>query len=435
MKWKFKKFILNKGYWGLYWRLLALCTIGLTIYLNKYSYMTKFEVYGGSLLSFIIILIISYIIRGIVIRLINIVRRIKTRLNYKRSDEKSVDGQPPKLILTDRAKKKDINDISSKVKYITRDALIKKMFNQPSTKSNLGNMYLTKGDRPEGAFIILDKDEIDRRRKMIEDNVFTRNSNDRYLANVVGFKEHSSYVTVNGEKEYLYHRTHLLPFRFSLSEGNNVDNLLITGTTRMNNGDRPNHNYFVPSNTYFELNKYSRELEELKKVGYFNDGYDVYENLKHLNPNYNQKYLHPNIKRVKNDSLYCQLDSLPCRVKRLGNLANMYEGPHYETDYHVPHCADFMLLYPLLTEDTANHLLNKDDYPFLSLNDFEIFSDNYISRVNKYGIVNNDDKHDTYTYGTICNYDNSNIPSSVDAYLINNMTKRTILAVRFYNEP
>ena len=115
---------------------------------------------------------------------------------------------------------------------------------------NMGDIIvspLSAGGRVEGAFANVTPDILRRRSRAIKNGEFERSDEERKNANVPGFKR----LNVEGMKMYpkatkpLWHRTHLLPFRFALSDGKDIPNLMFAGTAHLNHGDRPQLNYFV----------------------------------------------------------------------------------------------------------------------------------------------------------------------------------------------
>lgn len=122
---------------------------------------------------------------------------------------------------------------------------------------NVGNLFLAPADselidggyRTYGAMITLDSNLIHQHKNLIRDGIVTRDSSLRYAANVAGFDNVASQKIDlgNGEKVALWHRTHYIPFRFALSEGD-IRNIMFTGTAHLNHGDRPDEGYYVDEN-------------------------------------------------------------------------------------------------------------------------------------------------------------------------------------------
>ncbi|WP_424349127.1 hypothetical protein ACPBEH_10435 [Latilactobacillus sp. 5-91] len=104
-------------------------------------------------------------------------------------------------------------------------------------------------ERPVGAIALLTTGILKARQSAIQSGLITRSDEKRKQANTPGYDLVShQYAEVAGKKVNLYHRTHLLPFRFTLSEGDDIDGLLFTGTAHLNHGDRPSINYLMPNN-------------------------------------------------------------------------------------------------------------------------------------------------------------------------------------------
>ncbi len=98
-------------------------------------------------------------------------------------------------------------------------------------------------DRVIGAFVILDHKTYLTHLDLIDRKIIKRNDSVRRLADVPEFDRVKNLrLTIDGKGYNLYHRTHLVPFRFCLSDGN-VRNLLFTATARLNSGLRIEDHY------------------------------------------------------------------------------------------------------------------------------------------------------------------------------------------------
>lgn len=123
--------------------------------------------------------------------------------------------------------------------------------NQLDRPGSLGTVLVVEmlQGRPIGATALLTTDILRVRQKVIQTGIVQRSDEKRKKANTPGYDLVShDYAKVAGQKINLYHRTHLLPFRFTLSEGDNIDGLLFTGTAHLNHGDRPQMNYLMVNN-------------------------------------------------------------------------------------------------------------------------------------------------------------------------------------------
>lgn len=136
-------------------------------------------------------------------------------------------------------------------------------------KSNTKSFKISNQERTEGAYITLNRSRLEENKKEIYNGIITRNDDLRKKAKVYGYYENQKYVIVSGKKEYLYHRTHLLPFRYTLSEGDDADGLLITGTSYLNSGNRPDKNYKVPEDEFSLDGRKGRQVTLKSKIKKF----------------------------------------------------------------------------------------------------------------------------------------------------------------------
>lgn len=120
--------------------------------------------------------------------------------------------------------------------------------NKPGQSGDVLVAEMSQG-RPIGAIALLTTGILKARQAAIQSGRVVRSDKKRKQANTPGYDLVShQYAEVAGKKINLYHRTHLLPFRFTLSEGDDIDGLLFTGTAHLNHGDRPHIDYFMPNN-------------------------------------------------------------------------------------------------------------------------------------------------------------------------------------------
>lgn len=135
--------------------------------------------------------------------------------------------------------------------YITGEEATKAIWENsiPDSKlvKHLGDVFIAEPSEdgcPRGAMAILSSQLITMRKQRIRAGEFKRNDETRRNANVPGFdkvrKLHKP-VEIGEKTLFWWHRTHLLPFRYSLSEGDDIDNLIISGTSHLNHGERPAH--------------------------------------------------------------------------------------------------------------------------------------------------------------------------------------------------
>lgn len=119
-----------------------------------------------------------------------------------------------------------------------KDSLLNYLFNEPTKQHNA--LMLVKGGQVSGAVITTSGKQVSENWKCLEKGIVSRSSKERTKANVSGFQTvKSRFIENNGKKEFLYHRTHLIPFIMCLSEGNDLVNLLFTGTSYLNTGYSP----------------------------------------------------------------------------------------------------------------------------------------------------------------------------------------------------
>lgn len=146
---------------------------------------------------------------------------------------------------------KENNDL--KYHNIENKESLEKLFFESDNKK-LGEIYLVSSqEKPYGAFIKLNNSILKKNRYLIKKEFIKRNSNNRMKADVFGFNRiNNNPININGKKYYNYQRTHLIPFRFCLSEGETIHNLLFTGTSHLNAGIRPAFGYIIDFNGEFK---------------------------------------------------------------------------------------------------------------------------------------------------------------------------------------
>lgn len=101
-------------------------------------------------------------------------------------------------------------------------------------------------DRIVGGLITFTGEEIDERGRDIKRGFYSRDNEARKSAQVPGFDlVKSDWVQIKGQSYPLYHRTHLVPFRYCLNDGEFGD-VMFTGTARLNSGFRADIK-FIPN--------------------------------------------------------------------------------------------------------------------------------------------------------------------------------------------
>ena len=94
-----------------------------------------------------------------------------------------------------------------------------------------------------GGFMVFDGHLLDAQNKAIKVGFYKRNDDARKKADVPGFDTvKQEWATVQGKERPLYHRTHLVPYRLCLNDGE-YKQVMFTGTARLNSGMRVNENY------------------------------------------------------------------------------------------------------------------------------------------------------------------------------------------------
>ena len=110
-----------------------------------------------------------------------------------------------------------------------------------SRQTDLDDCYLCERDQLDrivGAFVVLDHETYLSHIDQIDRKIVRRNDSVRRCADVPEFERVKNLrLTINGKGYNLYHRTHLVQFRFCLNDGS-LRNLLFTATARLNSGLR-----------------------------------------------------------------------------------------------------------------------------------------------------------------------------------------------------
>ena len=157
--------------------------------------------------------------------------------------------------------------------YLKDRSRLHEDLNSLNFDSSIDEWYLCERDeldRIVGAFVILDHDTYLSHLDLIDRKIVKRNDLIRKNADVPEFdKVKNLRLTIDGKEYNLYHRTHLVPFRFCLNDGS-LRNLLFTATARLKSGLRISDRY-VPEKFQIDDNV-EKILNEIKKdPRYFED--------------------------------------------------------------------------------------------------------------------------------------------------------------------
>lgn len=124
-----------------------------------------------------------------------------------------------------------------------------KMLTDVSLVHKTNSYTLAKKDslgRIVGGLITFTGEEIDERGRDIKRGFYSRDDEARKNAQVPGFDlVKSEWVKIKDQPYPLYHRTHLVPYRFCLNDGE-FESVLFTGTARLNSGFRADLK-FIPN--------------------------------------------------------------------------------------------------------------------------------------------------------------------------------------------
>ena len=97
-----------------------------------------------------------------------------------------------------------------------------------------------------GAFVYMNYDLLQRNKQLIKDGYIKRDARERQRNGAPAIELVKDEIVDTGSgKTSLYHLTHLVAFRHSLSEGD-FEGLLFTGTAHLNSGSRYDLNYVPP---------------------------------------------------------------------------------------------------------------------------------------------------------------------------------------------
>lgn len=100
-------------------------------------------------------------------------------------------------------------------------------------------------ERIVGAAMFINAELLEYNKNKIKNKHVNRSGESLRSANVPGYDflaKKFNHIK-NGKKIFIWHRTHLIPFRHTLSEGDTIDNLVFAGTAHLNSGNRPDIGY------------------------------------------------------------------------------------------------------------------------------------------------------------------------------------------------
>lgn len=106
-----------------------------------------------------------------------------------------------------------------------------------------------------GGFMVFDGYLLYTQNKAIKLGLYKRSDNIRKNADVPGFDVvKREWATVQGKERPLYHRTHLVPYRLCLNDGE-YKHVMFTGTARLNSGMRAKDNYLPTEEEHTKMQK------------------------------------------------------------------------------------------------------------------------------------------------------------------------------------
>ena len=122
-------------------------------------------------------------------------------------------------------------------------------------------------ERIVGAAISMNGRRLIRHKNAIKSRKIVRDGNALKSADVPGYSflagRYNRYE--NGRMVYYWHRTHLIPFRHTLSEGDTLANTVFAGTAHLNSGNRPQIPYKVQPGSALSHSRDSRKNQLLEK--------------------------------------------------------------------------------------------------------------------------------------------------------------------------
>lgn len=184
---------------------------------------------------------LSWVIGGFVVGvLIGILVKPKPNRSYKTSYKRrptQTRSHLPRL---------DVDTVKPKIYWFNSDEHFNREVQNASTTLpiNTATIAPIANDRVRGAVMVLTKQNYLQHKQLIKVGAISRDDQKRQRAQVPGFSH--EFVDTPSGRQYLYHRTHLLPFRFAMSEGDDAPGLLFTGTSHLNSGGRPRMGYKKP---------------------------------------------------------------------------------------------------------------------------------------------------------------------------------------------
>lgn len=152
---------------------------------------------------------------------------------------------------------RDLDYYSLKGRTAFHRALISTRENYPT-----GSYVLAEKDelgRIVGGYVTFTGEEADERVRDVSYGVYSRNDETRKNAFVPGFDlVKRKWVEVKGKNMPLYHRTHLVPFRYCLNDGEFAD-VMFAGSARLNMGLKASEGYFPTDEDH------AKNVEEILK--------------------------------------------------------------------------------------------------------------------------------------------------------------------------
>lgn len=300
------------------------------------------------------------------------------------------------------------------IEYHTTPDSYSQAYEQACLTGSINDIHISDIEKGQGAFMVLNSTLLKENERNIKDGIVKRNNDERYKAYVQGFRSvKNDYYLKNDRKEYIYHRTHLLPFRFCLSDGD-IRNIMFTGTSHLNSGDRPKFNYYVK-----EFNNKEYESPDNKHHGY-------YGGLEY------RQYLLNNHRLGKDSLTFDYGNDTRHNLNPSGfGLKERFvtETTHYkqvtEDKYSLENLHSYESVSPYELSEEGQKQIAFEKSCHMSLNDFEIACSNFIKAR---------DRKKTYVYSVKCIYENNtNVPTKVYTCLTEVKSKRVILDIFLSN--
>lgn len=140
--------------------------------------------------------------------------------------------------------------------HLTRESFHDAFYSKECDGQEVHTCELDEGGRIIGAFVTFRGTTLTENKRKIRDGEVKRNDEARKSAFVPGMDSVKSELTeVDGKPYFHYHRTHLIPFRFCLNDGE-YSNIMFTGTSRLNAGYVPKFGIIPTHATHSENVEY-----------------------------------------------------------------------------------------------------------------------------------------------------------------------------------